>query len=42
MVSDTLSPFDADDDLASENPITCPPRLSIAVSNESLVLVLGS
>ena len=41
-VSATLSPFDAELDDASENPITFPPSSIIAASKLSLVLVLGS
>jgi hypothetical protein len=42
MVSATLSPFAAEEEFASAKPMTCPPRRIIAVSKESLVLVLGS
>ena len=42
VVSATLSPFDAEDEAASEKPITFPPRFSMAVSKLSLVRVLGS
>ena len=42
IVSETLSPFAADEESADEKPSTEPPRLSMAASNESRVLVLGS
>lgn len=42
MVSETLSPLDAELESAEEKPITEPPRFNIAVSKLSLVLVLGS
>ena len=42
MVSDTLSPYAAELELAEEKPRTDPPRLSIADSKLSLVRVLGS
>ena len=41
-VSATLSPLDADDESAEENPRTLPPNSSIAASKLNLVLVLGS
>ncbi len=41
-VSARLSPFVDEDTFASENPTTDPPSLSIADSNDSLVLVDGS
>ena len=41
-VSATLSPFEEEEELESEKPITLPPRESIADSKESLVLVEGS
>ena len=41
-LSSTLSPFDAELELAEEKPNTDPPRLSIAASKLSRVLVLGS
>ena len=40
--SDTLSPFEAELELAEENPITLPPRFSIAASWLKRVRVLGS
>ena len=42
IVSDTLSPFDAEEEPASEKPMTLPPKFSMAASKLSLVLVLGS
>ena len=42
MVSDTLSPLAAEEFDASAKPSVLPPRRSIAVSKDSLVLVLGS
>ena len=42
MVSATLSPFAAEELLASEKPSTLPPSSSIAASKLSLVLVEGS
>ena len=41
-VSATVSPFDTDDEFASEKPSTFPPSDIIADVNESLVLVDGS
>ena len=41
-VSSTLSPFDTEESVADEKPITFPPRSSIADSKLSLVLVEGS
>ena len=40
-VEETYEVLDVADRIAA-NPIVCPPRLSIADSKESLVLVLGS
>ena len=42
MVSDTLSPFAAEEELAEAKPSTCPPRLNMADSKLKRVLVLGS
>ena len=42
IVSETLSPLEAEDELASEKPMTLPPRLIIAASKLRRVLVLGS
>ena len=42
MVSATLSPFDAELELAEEKPSTLPPKLNIADSKLRRVLVLGS
>ena len=39
---ETLSPFDAELELAEEKPRTEPPKFNIAASKLSLVLVLGS
>ena len=41
MVSDTLSPLDAEEEAASEKPMTLPPRRVMADSKLSLVRVLG-
>ena len=41
-MSDTLSPFDAELDCASEKPSVLPPRSSIAASKLRRVLVEGS
>ena len=42
MVSDTLSPFDAELESAEEKPMMFPPKFNMAASWLSLVLVLGS
>ena len=42
MVSETLSPFAAEEEAASEKPRTCPPRFSMAASKLRRVRVLGS
>ena len=42
MVSETLSPFEAEEFAASENPNTFPPKLYMAASKLKRVLVLGS
>ena len=42
MVSDTLSPFAAEEEPASEKPHTCPPNWSMADSKLKRVRVLGS
>ena len=42
MVSETLSPLDAEEQLASEKPKTEPPRFNMAASKLNLVRVLGS
>jgi len=42
MVSATLSPFDAELELADEKPKTLPPRFNIAASKLKRVRVLGS
>jgi len=42
MVSETLSPFAAEELSALEKPSTDPPRFNIAASKLSRVLVLGS
>ena len=42
LLPETLSPFDADDESALWKPNTEPPKLSMAASKLSLVLVLGS
>ena len=41
-VSETLSPLDAEEELASEKPMTSPPKFNMADSKLSLVRVLGS
>ena len=42
IVSETLSPFDADEEPASEKPSTEPPRFNMAASKLKRVRVLGS
>ena len=42
MVSETLSPLEAEEEFASEKPITLPPKFSMADSKLKRVLVLGS
>ena len=42
MVSETLSPFEAEEEFASEKPITLPPKFIIAASKLRRVLVLAS
>ena len=42
MVSETLSPFEAEEEAASEKPMTRPPSLVMADSKLKRVLVLGS
>ena len=42
MVSATLSPLDALETVSLGKPRTCPPRFSIAASNERRVRVDGS
>ena len=42
MVSDTLSPLEAELESAEEKPRTDPPKFSIADSKLKRVLVLGS
>ena len=42
IVSLKDSPFATEDEPGSEKPITSPPSLNMAASNENLVLVLGS
>ena len=42
MVSDTLSPLEAEEDAASEKPIILPPSRVIADSKLRRVRVLGS
>ena len=41
-VSATVSPFDTDEELASEKPMTCPPSSSIAAVKLNRVRVEGS
>ena len=42
MVSDTLSPLEAEEDAASAKPMICPPSLIMADSKLKRVRVLGS
>ena len=42
IVSETLSPLEAEEEPASEKPMILPPRFSMAVSVLRRVLVLGS
>ena len=42
MVSDTLSPLEAEEEAASEKPMTLPPKRVMAVSKLKRVRVLGS
>ena len=42
MVSDTLSPLEAEAEAASEKPMTLPPKRVMAVSKLKRVRVLGS
>ena len=42
MVSETLSPLEAEEESAEEKPRTLPPRLNMADSKLRRVLVLGS
>ncbi len=41
-VSATVSPFDTDDELASEKPMTCPPNSNMAEVKLNRVRVEGS